>query len=69
MTPQGVVCDGYERWWVGASEPIRAAVEAEFAAKLRCASLWQRWQLRLEIEREVGRRMQDMPKPSPEALF
>ncbi len=69
MAPQCVVCDGYERWWVRASEPIRAAVEAEFAAKLRGASLWQRWQLRLEIEREVSRRMQDVPKPSREALF
>jgi hypothetical protein len=64
-----VVCDGYERWWVGASEPIRASVEGEYAAKLRGASLWRRWQLRLEIEREVSRRMQDVPKPSPESLF
>lgn len=69
MTPHRVVCDGYERWWTGASEPIRAAVEAQYAAKLSAASIWQRWQLRLQIEREVNRRMRDVPKPSREALF
>lgn len=69
MISQGVVCDGYERWLAGASEPTRAAVEAEYASKRHVASLWQRWQIRLEIEREISRRMRDVPKPSREALF
>ena len=69
MTSQRVVCDGYQRWLVGTSEPIRVAVETEYAEKLKAASIWQRWQLRIEITREVNRRMKNIPKPSREALF
>lgn len=69
MTPQALVCDGRSRWWAGASEPIRNAVEAEYAEKVKSASIWQRWQLRIEIAHEVNRRMKNIPKPSREALF
>jgi hypothetical protein len=69
MTPHGVLCDGYERWLSGASQPLRAAIEAEYAEKLKGASLWQRWRVCIEIEREGARRMKDVPKPSREALF
>lgn len=65
----GVVCDGFGRWEAGVKAILRAEVRVEFAERLRLATTFKRLLLRLEIEREVDRRLKDVKRPSDEALF
>ncbi|MCC6493682.1 MAG: hypothetical protein IT424_11760 [Pirellulales bacterium] len=55
---QQFVADGEERYYDAAAAEIRAAIEAEYAARLAAASRLGRWRLRREIEREVNHRLQ-----------
>ncbi|MBA3313383.1 MAG: hypothetical protein M3552_17765 [Planctomycetota bacterium] len=64
-----IVIDGYGRWSSGASAPIRAEVTAEYSSVLQSAGFWQRWRIKAEIEREVLRRMKNVPQPSRESLY
>lgn len=65
----GVVCDGFERWEAGVKAALRAEVTTEFAERLRDASAFRRFLLRLDIEEELERRFGDVTPPSDEALF
>ena len=65
----GVVCDGFERWEAGVKAVLRAGVTDEFAERLRDASMFRRFLIRLDIEEEVERRFRDATPPSDEALF
>ncbi len=64
-----IVADGHDRWWNGVTAKIRAAVSAEFEERLRAASVFRRLRVRLQIEGEIVRRLEDVKPPSPESLF
>lgn len=59
-----IVSDGASRARVAAVEVVRAEVEAEFEPRLQEATLWQRWALKREMQREVERRLKEMAPPS-----
>lgn len=61
------VPDGYERARAAAVGSIRRQVEAEYAERLRYAGWLRRLLLRLEINREIERRL-DRIAP-PDALY
>ena len=65
----GVVCDGFDRWEAGVKAALRAEVAPDFADRLREASSFRWFLIRLEIEAEVARRMKDVKRPPDEALF
>jgi hypothetical protein len=64
----GVVADGYSRWRTATEATIRAEVTQIFAAGFRDASLFRRFKINRQIERQVRRRLREV-EPSPEALF
>ena len=66
---QSIVANGRGLWRKGVTAKIRAEVAVEFEGRLRTASMFGRVRLRLEIEREVARRLRDVRPPSDEALF
>jgi hypothetical protein len=55
---EGVVADGNHRVRQAIEPQIRAAVEAEYAERWQAASLWRRFWLRREMNREVERRLE-----------
>jgi len=63
----GFVEDGDERLMAAWEAVVRPQVEAEYAESLSAATLFGRWRLRREMEREIKRRSD--PGVSPEALF
>lgn len=52
-----IVADGYSRARTAATPIIRAEVEAEFAARLKTATLAERFKLKVEMKREMARRL------------
>lgn len=68
----GFVQDGHKRLMdalaaKGVRDQVRTEVESEFAPALQQAPVWQRWQLRREIERELKRRIKKLAPP--DALY
>jgi hypothetical protein len=55
--------DGYERARIAAIDSIRAEVEREYAERLSGASWLKRWCLRLEMRREIERRLDRVAPP------
>jgi hypothetical protein len=66
-SPNGFVADGYERACAALEPEVRAAVLAEYAARLAQAAPWERRRLLREIEREITRRVHE--QAPPEALY
>jgi len=64
---EGFVADGHNRARQAIEPSIRAVVEMEFTVRWNAASLWQRFWLQREINREVERRIAEVAPP--EALY
>jgi hypothetical protein len=58
-----IVADGHRRAAQSVEPEIRAAVEREYAFRLREARSLRRWLLRREIAREVRRRLERCAPP------
>lgn len=68
-TASGIVENGLSRWWTAAATATREVVIAEYSERFHKANGWKRDWLRLEVEREVSRRLKNVKPPSPESLF
>jgi hypothetical protein len=55
---QHFVEDGCERTWKANYAPIRMEVDREYAERLQVAGYWERWRLRLQMHREIRRRLE-----------
>lgn len=53
----GIVADGFWRARSAATPVIRAEVEADFAARLKTATLVERIKLKAAMRREIARRL------------
>ncbi len=61
---QKIVADGHARAYAAAEPQVRTAVTAEYAARLKAASLLGRRRLRRDMEREIQRRLSEQAPPS-----
>ncbi|MCH8045301.1 MAG: hypothetical protein IID44_16445 [Planctomycetes bacterium] len=57
------VADGHARACAAAETQVRAAVTAEYAERLKAASLLGRIRLRRDMEREIQRRISEQAPP------
>ena len=57
------VADGYDRAVEASAPRIRAEVEAEYAGRLASANWYRRLLLRLEMRREIRRRLERVAPP------
>ena len=57
------VADGFSRAQAAAKPQVRMQVVEEYSERLEAANLWGRFWLRIEINREVKRRLSQVARP------